>query len=120
MAASRPAAGSAGFTLIEVLASLGLCALLATATAGAVAFAARAERQAAREGAAALLLQSLYAAQRLRPAEPPAAPRGWQVARDGEIVRLSDDLRQEWHVLAVRDETGETRSFAFRILDDVP
>ena len=98
---------TAGFTLIEVLASLGLCALLATAAAGAVAFAARAERLAARAGEAGLLLQSLYAAQRLRPA-------------DGEIVPLADDLRQEWHVLAVRDETGETRSFTFLILDDAP
>jgi prepilin-type N-terminal cleavage/methylation domain-containing protein len=116
----RPAAGAAGFTLIEVLASLGLCALLATAAAGAVAFAARAERRAARDGDAALLVQSLYAAQRLRPEDAPAAPRGWQIARDEEIVRLSDDLRQEWHVLAVRDETNETRPFALLVLDDVP
>ena len=120
MAPTRPAAGAAGFTLIEVLASLGLCALLATAAAGAVAFAARAERIAARDGEVGLLLQSLYAAQRLRPADAPAAPRGWQVVRDGEIVPLADDLRQEWHVLAVRDETGETRSFTFLILDDAP
>ena len=110
----------AGFTLIEVLASLGLCALLATAAAGAVAFAARAERLAARGGEAALLLQSLYAAQRLRPADPPAPPRGWLVARDEVIVPLSDELRQGWQVLAVRDETGETRSFTFLVLDDAP
>ena len=117
MHAFRP---TAGFTLIEVLASLGLCALLATAAAGAVAFAARAERLAARDGEAALLLQSLYAAQRLRPADPPAAPRGWLVARDEVIVPLSDELRQGWQVLAVRDETGETRSFTFLVLDDAP
>jgi prepilin-type N-terminal cleavage/methylation domain-containing protein len=86
MAPSRPAAGAAGFTLIEVLASLGLCALLATAAAGAVAFAARAERLAARDGEAGLLLQSLYAAQRLRPDDAPAAPRDWLVARDETIV----------------------------------
>ena len=120
MAPLRPAAGPAGFTLIEVLASLGLCVLLATAAAGAVAFAARAERLAARDGEAGLLLQSLYAAQRLQPAEAPAAPRGWLVARDEAIVPLSDDLRQEWHVMAVRDETGESRPFVFLILDDAP
>ena len=120
MAPLRPAAGPAGFTLIEVLASLGLCVLLATAAAGAVAFAARAERLAARDGEAGLLLQSLYAAQRLRPAEAPTAPRGWLVARDEAIVPLSDDLRQEWHVMAVRDETGESRPFVFLILDDAP
>lgn len=94
--------------------------LLATAAAGAVAFAARAERLAARGGDAALLLQSLYAAQRLRPAETPAAPRGWQIARGEEIVRLSDDLRQGWHVFAVRDDAGETRPFTFLVLDDAP
>jgi prepilin-type N-terminal cleavage/methylation domain-containing protein len=120
MAPSRPAAGAAGFTLIEVLASLGLCALLATAAAGAVAFAARAERLAARDGEAGLLLQSLYAAQRLRPDDAPAAPRDWLVARDETIVPLSDDLRQGWHVMAVRDETGEARPFVFLILDDAP
>ena len=117
MNAFRP---TAGFTLIEVLASLGLCALLATAAAGAVAFAARAERLAARDGEAGLLLQSLYAAQRLRPADPPAAPRGWLVARGEEIVPISDELRQGWHALALRDETGETRSFTFLVLDDAP
>lgn len=47
-----------GFTLIEVLMALGICALLAAATAAAISFAARAERMAIRSGEAALLLPS--------------------------------------------------------------
>ena len=44
MNASPPTRDRAGFTLIEVLAALGLCTLLAVATASAIAFAARAEQ----------------------------------------------------------------------------
>ena len=116
----QPNSTRAGFTLIEVLASLGLCALLATATASAIAFAARAERMAVRDGEASLLLPALYAGQRLRPDELPAAPPGWRVDTSTDIVKISDDLLQEWHLLAVAAADGETRSFALRILDDVP
>ena len=110
----------AGFTLIEVLAALGLCAFLATAVATTVAFAARAERMASFDGEASLRLPSLYAAQRLRPDELPEAPPGWRVDSGTDIVKISDDLLQEWHLLAVAADDGETRSFALRILDDVP
>ena len=110
----------AGFTLIEVLASLGLCALLATAAAGAVAFAARAERLAARDGEAALLLQSLYAAQRLRPDDLPAVPPGWRVDHATEIVTLPDESVREWHVLAVAAAGNEIPPFTFRVLEDAP
>ena len=116
----QPIFSRAGFTLIEVLASLGLCALLATATASAIAFAARAERMAVRDGEASLLLPALYAGQRLRPDELPAAPRGWRVETSTDIVKISDDLLQEWHLLAVATDDGETRPFTLRILDDVP
>ncbi len=110
----------AGFTLIEVLASLGLCALLATATASAIAFASRMERVAARDGEASLLLQSLYAAQRLRPGEPLFAPHGWRVDSTTEIVKISDDLLQEWALLVIATVDDEIPPFLFRILDDAP
>jgi prepilin-type N-terminal cleavage/methylation domain-containing protein len=112
--------GRTGFTLIEVLVSLGLCALLATATASAIAFAARAERGAARDGEASLLLQSLYAAQRLRPDDLPVAPRGWRVERASEILTLPDESRREWHVLSVAADGHEIPPFVIRILDDAP
>jgi prepilin-type N-terminal cleavage/methylation domain-containing protein len=112
--------GRAGFTLIEVLVSLGLCALLAMATASAITFAARAERIAARDGEASLLLQSLYAAQRLRPDELPVVPRGWRVERTAEIVTLPDESIREWNLLAVATAGREIPPFTFRILDDTP
>lgn len=115
-----PAPARTGFTLIEVLVSLGLCALLAASAASALAFAARAERFAAREGEASLLLQSLYAAQRLRPGDLPAAPRGWRVERTSEIVALPDESLREWRILAVASDGREIPPFTFRILDDTP
>ena len=110
----------AGFTLIEVLASLGLCALLATAAAAAIAFAARAERIASRTGEASLILPSAYAAQRLRPDDLPFAPRGWRIAHSTEIVKLPDDKLLERHLLSVAADGREIPSFTFRVLDDTP
>ena len=110
----------AGFTLIEVLASLGLCALLAAAAASAVAFASRSERAAARDSEASLILPSLYAAQRLRPDDLPAAPAGWRIEHATEIVKISDDLLQEWHLLALAAAGDEIPPFTFRILGDKP
>jgi type II secretory pathway pseudopilin PulG len=115
-----PASAGAGFTLLEVLVSLGLCALLATTAAAAVVFAARAERGATRAGEAVLLLQSVYAAQRLRPEEPFSPPRGWRLDHANEIVKISDDLLQDWHLLALHAEDGDLPPFTFRILDDRP
>jgi type II secretory pathway pseudopilin PulG len=120
MNAQRPTPGPAGFTLIEVLASLGLCALLAAAIASAIAFSARAERFATRTGAASFLLQSLYTAQRLRPDELPVAPRGWRVELTSEIVTLPDESLREWRWLALADDRREIPGFTLRILDDTP
>ncbi|MGD9782619.1 MAG: type II secretion system protein [Kiritimatiellia bacterium] len=114
------AAGRAGFTLIEVLVSLGLCAVLASATASAVAFAARAERIADRQGEASLLLPSLYAAQRLRPDDLPAAPRGWEVARTPDPVVLPDGTLHPWNLLAVAQRSHDVPPFTLRILDAAP
>ena len=73
----QPIHPRAGFTLIEVLASLGLCALLATATASAIAFAARAEQMAARDGEASLLLPRSTPASGSAPtSSPPPPPAG--------------------------------------------
>ena len=110
----------AGFTLVEVLVSLGLCAVLTAATAAAVAFAARTGRVAERSGTAALLLQSLYAAQRLRPDDLPAVPPGWRVDHATEIVTLPDESVREWHVLAVAAAGNEIPPFTFRVLEDAP
>ncbi|MBP7009803.1 MAG: prepilin-type N-terminal cleavage/methylation domain-containing protein [Kiritimatiellae bacterium] len=109
-----------GFTLIEVLMALGICALLAAATAAAISFAARAERMAIRSGEAALLLPSLYAAQRLHPDDPPVSPRGWRVEHDTRIVELADDLFQEWHTLSVTVPGHEIPPFTLHILGDAP
>lgn len=110
----------AGFTLIEVLASLGLCALLATTTASAITFSARADRWASAYGEAGLILQSLYAAQRLRPDELPVAPKGWRVESTSQIVKLPDETLREWHVLAIAADGREIPPFTLRILDDTP
>ena len=120
MNASLSIRGRAGFTLVEVLAALGLCAFLAVAVASAVSFAARAERAAARHGEASLLAQSLYAALRLRPADLPAAPAGWRVEADTDIVKISDELMQEWNRLAVRADGDDIPPFVLRILGTAP
>ena len=109
-----------GFTLIEVLVSLGLCALLATATASAITFSARSERAAARNGEASLILQSLYAAQRLRPDDLPVVPRGWHVEHTSEIITLPDESLREWHLLSLAADGREIPPFTLRILDDKP
>ena len=109
-----------GFTLIEVLVALGLCALLAMATAAAVTFAARAEKAAVRCGEGSLLVPSLYAAQRLRPDGEPVLPPAWRAERAGEVVKFSEDLLQEWHTLAVEPAGREIPAFTLWILDAAP
>lgn len=110
-----------GFTLIEVLISLGLCALLAAAVASAMAFAARAERIAARGGEAALLLPALYAAERLRPDDLPVAPAGWRIERlPPDIVTVSDQQFQEWHRISVAVLDREIPPLTLHILGVAP
>ncbi|HQF20290.1 MAG TPA: prepilin-type N-terminal cleavage/methylation domain-containing protein [Kiritimatiellia bacterium] len=110
----------AGFTLLEVLAALGLCALLATAAAGAVAFSLRAERAAQRYGEATLLLPALYAAQQLHPDDVPPAPRGWRLQHTTDIIKIPDDLLQEWHRYTLQPDGREIPAITFFILDDNP
>ena len=109
-----------GFSLVEVLVALALCALLASAVSSAVAFSARAERFADRDGDASLLVASLCAAQRLRPDDLPSVPPGWRVDRSSEIVRLADGSLREWHLLSVSAPGGESPSFVLRIFEDSP
>lgn len=109
-----------GFTLIEVLTALGLCALLAVSTASAISFASRAERIAARHGQATLLLSSLYAAQRLRPDELPNVPRGWTVERTTAIQTLPNDELGEWFLVVLRDAEHEMSPLTLTILNEAP
>lgn len=109
-----------GFSLVEVLIALALCAFLASAVSSAVAFSSRAERLADRDAAASLLVPSLCAAQRLRPDDPPSAPPGWRIERSSEIVRLPDGALREWHLLAVFAADGESPPFVLRIFEDSP
>lgn len=120
MNAQLQTSARSGFTLIEVLVSLGLCAMLAAAAASAIAFSARTERAAARAGEASLILQSLYAAQRLRPDDLPVAPRGWRVEHTSEILTLPDESLREWHVLSIAADGHEIPPFTLRILNDTP
>ena len=72
-----------GFTLLEILLSLLLCALLSLSVAAAVATAARADALATARAAAVPLLETLYAAHRLDPAAPlPPLPPGWRCDAD--------------------------------------
>jgi prepilin-type N-terminal cleavage/methylation domain-containing protein len=120
MNAQHPIPRRNGFSLIEVLVSLGLCALLAATTASAVAFAARSEQSAERDGDASLMLQRLYAAQRLRPDSPPDPPNNWRIDRAVDIVPYSEQLHREWHVIAIAARRQEIPPFRIRILDDTP
>jgi len=109
-----------GFTLIEVLTSLGLCALLAASTASAIAFASRAERIATRQGTASLLLSTLYAEQRLRPDDLADAPKGWTIERTTEIKTLPNDELCEWHLVVLRDNSREVAPITLHILNETP
>jgi prepilin-type N-terminal cleavage/methylation domain-containing protein len=117
---NHPNRKQSGFTLIEVLASLGLCALLATATASAIAFAARAELVASRDGAASLFVPALYAAQRLRPDTPLEVPGGWRVERTSAFAPLPNGDLCEWHLIAIAAHGHDIPPFTLRILDDTP
>ncbi|MDY0149213.1 MAG: prepilin-type N-terminal cleavage/methylation domain-containing protein [Kiritimatiellia bacterium] len=109
-----------GFTLIEVLTSLGLCAVLAVVTTSAVVMAGRAERSALRQAEASLLLPSLYAAQRLRPDELLRAPRGWTLQHTSHVTPLPDGTLREWHHIILATANQDIRPVALDILDDRP
>lgn len=93
---TRRKQGAGGFTLLEVLAALGLCAVLAAAVAGATAFAVRAERLAERSSTASLLVTHIYAAQRVQPDAELVLPRGWRMEATKDIVKQEDGLYREW------------------------
>ena len=95
MTAAPPSRPRAGFTLLEVLAALAICVLLAVATASAIAFAARAD-------------------------ELPVLPPGWRADASSEFIAVDDDLRQEWRFLAVAPPRGDTPLFLLRTLDASP
>lgn len=120
MKAPFPIFDSNGFTLIEVLTALGLCAFLAVATATAITFAARSDLRAQRQGEASLLLPSCYAAQRLRPDDLPNLPSGWSLDRSTDILPLPNDELCEWHLLVLRDHRSGLPPLTLRILNEVP
>jgi len=109
-----------GFTLIEVLTALGLCAFLAVSTASAISFASRAERIATRHGEASLLLSSLYAAQHLRPDDLLEVPRTWSVERTTEIEPLPNDELAEWYHIILKDSEHEMSPLKLTILNEAP
>ena len=120
MQSRLPNQRSVGFTLIEVLASLGLCALLAVATASAVAIASRAERSALRHANASLLIPSLYAAQRLRPDDLLEAPRGWLLQKTSQVTPLPDGTLREWHHIILAAANHEIPPITLDILNNIP
>jgi len=120
MDTSHPINRREGFTLIEVLTALGLCAFLAVSTASAISFASRAERIATRHGQASILLSSLYAAQRLRPDDLLEVPRGWSVERTTEIETLPNDELAEWYYIVLKDSGREMSPLKLMILNETP
>ena len=106
--------------MIEVLTSLGLCAVLAVVTTSAVVMAGRAERSALRQAEASLLLPSLYAAQRLRPDDLLEAPRGWQLQKTSHVTPLPDGTLREWHHIILAAANREIPPITLDILDDIP
>lgn len=120
MKAFFPITESNGFTLIEVLTALGLCAFLAVSTATAITFAARSDLRAQRQGEASLLLPSCYAAQRLRPNDLPVLPPGWSLDRSTDIVPLPNEELCEWYLLVLHDHRNELPPLTIRILNEVP
>jgi prepilin-type N-terminal cleavage/methylation domain-containing protein len=109
-----------GFTLIEVLISLGLCALLAASVVSAATFALRAQDRALRDAEDSLLLATLYAAQRLRPADEPPLPAGRLAERTSTLVALPDSAPRTWTQIDVRDARRNHPLFALRILETPP
>lgn len=109
---------SPGFTLVEVLISLGLCALLAVAAASAVQFSWRAAQLAERAGEASLLLPTLYCHQRQPNRSAPALPSGWNLETSTDIRRDADDFPIRWQLLYLRDDSGVLAPLSLRILDE--
>ncbi len=118
MNAQSQTSSSSGFTLIEVLTSLLLCALLATSIASAIAFTARVEQIATRNGNASLLLSSLYAAQRLRPDDLLEVPLGWSVDPTTEYETLPNDKTAEWFHIVLKDTQREMGPLKLMILNE--
>ena len=83
----RTDAPASGFTLLEVLAALALCVLLASVTATAVVHSGGSVRRALRLQDQALQLSSLYTQARLRPATlSEAALSPWRIAIDERLT----------------------------------
>ncbi len=110
----------AGFALIEVLISLGLCALLAATVAAVVSFAARADEFAALDADAALLVQSIYAAQRLRPDDLFDAPAGWRIELTRGIEAAADGPPTSWRQVEAFARGDTSPRFTLLLLDESP
>ena len=118
-----PPPPAAGFSLIEVLVALALCALLAATTAAAVSFSSRAEALADQYAAATLLLPSLYAAQRLDPAAvptEPAASTDWRLQHTTQIQAYPDRQFREWNRLHLSQTRGTVPPIQLSILNELP
>lgn len=140
MPPSPPTSSRNAFTLLEVLAALALCVLLATVTATATIQSTRASRRAIRQQDQALRLRTLHATTRLHPASlsdssAPSASSSWRVAIDEQLTpvptprrpasRLSDRIPsppppRRWTLLTLHDTTATLRPVQLAILETTP
>ena len=133
--ASKPSSRSA-FTLLEVLAALALCVLLASVTSTAIVHSGGSARRALRLQDQALRLSTLYAQARLRPATLAAesadvrSSSPWRLALDERLTPppppppVSLDRPpapppqpRRWTLLTLRDAAGDLRPVQLAILE---
>lgn len=136
----QPPSSVSAFTLLEVLAALALCVLLASVTATAVVHSGGSVRRAIRLQDQALRLRALHAQARLHPAgladaAAPSPSSPWRVAMEERLVPAppppkSVALRpgrpasppppRRWTVLTLHDSTGTLRPVQLEILEPAP
>ena len=133
------ASAVSAFTLLEVLAALALCMLLASATSTAVVLSGNSARRAVRLQDQALRLRSLHAQVRLRPATlsdaaipSPSSP--WRVALEEHLTpppppppqtRISDrppspPPPRRWTLATLHDSSAPLRPVQLTILETSP
>lgn len=135
-----PVSAASAFTILEVLAALALCVLLASVTATAVVHSGSSARRTVRLQDQALRLRTLHAQARLHPdllqdAAIPSPSSAWRVAQDERITpppplppsvsRLSDRPPsplppRRWNIVTLHDSTAALRPVQLAILETAP